>query len=46
MNEFIHFNWMIFKALGLVSANVLLLVFLVGTFTVVIGNIFRGGDDD
>lgn len=47
MVDFITFNWQIFKMLGLVSANALLLCFLVALFGTILRNIFGGwGDDD
>ena len=45
MTEFIQFNWQIFKMLGLVSANTLMVVFLLNLFLMLIRGIF-GGDDD
>lgn len=46
MTEFIQFNWQIFKMLGLVSANTLMVVFLLNLFLTLVHGIFGGGDDD
>lgn len=46
MTEFIHFNWQIFKMLGLVSANTLMVAFLLNLFLTLVHEIFGGGDDE
>lgn len=46
MTDFIQFNWQIFKMLGLVSANTLMVVFLLNLFLTLVHGIFWGGDDD
>lgn len=45
MTNFIEFNWQIFKMLGLVSANTLMVVFLLNLFLTLVHGMF-GGDDD
>jgi len=45
MTSFIEFNWQIFKMLGLVSANSLMVVFLVLMFGTILHNIFGGWDE-
>lgn len=46
MTDFIQFNWQIFKMLGLVSANTLMVVFLLNLLLTLVHGIFGGGDDD
>lgn len=46
MTGFIQFNWQIFKMLGLVSANTLMVVFLLNLFLTLVHGMFGGWDDD